>query len=172
MVQEGEKWSKMDGNLHKANNLCGKQAFFYISIFIFICILELRGPMAPLFQLLWMAWGPFGPPLFLFFFYFFVLFVFLPFCLFAFLSFCIFAFLSFCLFPFLPFCIFAFLSFCLFAFLPFCLFVTTIIIMGSISTATPFFVPIRQLTFYHTFYQTIYHKPLPILSPPHKVVCT
>ena len=26
MVQKGQKWSKVDENLHKAHNLCGKEA--------------------------------------------------------------------------------------------------------------------------------------------------
>ena len=65
--------------------------------------------------------------------------------------FCLFVFLSFCPFAFLSFCLFVFLSFCL---LSFCLFVTTIIIMGSISTTTPIFVPIRQFFNFTTHFTT------------------
>ena len=102
-------------------------------------------------------------------------------------------FLSFCLFAFLPFCLFVTTiiitgsnlcsNLTIFQFYHtfyhtfyqkfyhhfFCHFVTTIIIMGSISTTTPIFVPIRQFfQFYHTFYHTFYHKPLPVLpsTPP------
>ena len=79
------------------------------------------------------------------------------------------SFLSFCLLVFVSFRLFAFLPFCLFVFLSFCLCVTTIIIMGSISTTTPIFVPIRKYlnftTHFNTHFTTNYyhycHSPPP-----------
>ena len=90
------------------------------------------------------------------FFAFFVFFVFFV-CL-SFLSCCIFVVVFFVFFVFLL----SFLSFCLF-----CLFVTTIIIIGSISTTTPIFVPIRQIFNFTTHFTTNhYHYCHPPPPPP------
>ena len=119
-------------------------------------ILELQGPIAPLFQLLWRVWGPFRPPVFLSFV--------LPCCLFClvfvlfmafyifYIVFVFFVFLYFCILVFFTFCLFVFLHFCIFALLPFDLFVTTIIIMGSISTTRPIFIPIWQFFIFTTHF--------------------
>ena len=54
-----------------------------------------------------------------------------------------------------------------FFFLSFCLFVTIIIIMGSISTTTPIFVPIQQFFNFTTHFTTNhYHYCHPPTPPP------
>ena len=94
-------------------------------------------------ELLQRSLGPFGLPVFFFLFFFLFFFV-----------------LSFCCFVLLYFCIFVFLSFCLLVF----------IIMGSISTTTPIFVPIRQFFNFITHFTTNHyhycHPPPTTFSVP------